>query len=103
MPHYTFAKLEIAEFDWVGDYQEVVPKIIEQYGGKLLARTHKNTVQEGECSAPHVVLLVEFPDADAADSFYHSPEYAPYLEARLAGSTAEIHSFAGEDSIGAKS
>ncbi|MAY34816.1 MAG: hypothetical protein CMN84_01815 [Spongiibacteraceae bacterium] len=103
MKHYIFAKLNFTEFDWIKSYQENVPDIIEQAGGKILARTHKTEVSEGSCDQPHVILLVEFPSKKSADDFYTSEEYRPYLEARLAGSVSEIHSFAGEDSVGTSS
>ena len=100
MKHYIFAKLNFTAFDWIKSYQEEVPDIIEKAGGKILARTHKTEVIEGSCEQPHVILLVEFPSKKSAEDFYNGDKYRPYLEARLAGSVSEIHSFAGEDSVG---
>ncbi len=100
MSHYTFATLELTDLAWTEDYQVRVPKIIEQYGGKILARTPKVDIIEGEIDRPHVVLLVEFPSLEESEKFYNSVEYKPYLDARRGGSNANLFSFAGEDTIG---
>lgn len=100
MAHYTFATLELTDLAWTENYQREVPKLIEQFNGRILARTHRVEVVEGTTPRPHVVLLVEFPSKEDSERFYNSPEYQPYLEARMAGAKANLYTFAAEDSIG---
>ena len=100
MSHYTFATLKLHDLAWTEDYQVEVPKIIARYNGRILARTPKVEVIEGDVEAPHVVLLVEFPSREDSERFYHSKEYEPYLVARKGGADAALFSFAGEDTIG---
>jgi uncharacterized protein (DUF1330 family) len=102
MSHFTFATLELTDLSWTEDYQVAVPRIIEKYNGRIIARTPKVEMIEGSINCPHVVLLVEFPTKEDSELFYHSEEYRPYLEARSAGANANLYSFAGEDTIGKK-
>jgi uncharacterized protein (DUF1330 family) len=44
-----------------------------------------------------MVLLIEWPDEEAAGAFYESEEYRPYRERRLAGSRGEFLLVAGAD------
>tara|TARA_X000000950_G_C13359638_1_gene435841 strand:+ start:86 stop:394 length:309 start_codon:yes stop_codon:yes gene_type:complete len=99
MSHYTFATLALTDFAWTERYQVEVPKIIEQYNGRILARTTNVEVVEGDAPQPHVVLLVEFPSREHSERFYNSPEYKPYLQARQKGAKANLFSFSGEDTI----
>lgn len=55
-------------------YRAVVPQLIEQYGGRYLARAWAGEALEG-ASAGDRFHLVEFPDAESAQRFWTSPEY----------------------------
>ncbi len=45
---------------------------------------------ENNGAAPHVVVVIEFPDKAAAQAFYTSAEYQPWLQARTAGANTEL-------------
>ncbi|MBV1686654.1 DUF1330 domain-containing protein [Novosphingobium sp. G106] len=62
-------------------YIAKAPATIAQYGGRYLARGGKIGVIEGDWS-PLAIVLVEFPDRDAVDRWYASPEYAEALAIR---------------------
>jgi uncharacterized protein (DUF1330 family) len=98
--YYTVAELEITDRTWVGEYVEHVTKLIEERGGRYLARTHRVEKKEGERAVPQLVLLVEWPSREVADAFYDSEEYRPFLERRLAGSRSEMLLVPGEDVTG---
>ncbi len=62
-------------------YVAMAPATIERYGGRYLTRGGAIDVMEGDWS-PHGIVIVEFPDREAAMRWYGSPEYAPALKIR---------------------
>jgi uncharacterized protein (DUF1330 family) len=64
-------------------------EIFSRYSGKLLAVDEAPIVKEGDW--PHTrTILIEFPDADAFDAWFDSPEYQALAEHRHAASTGSI-------------
>ena len=97
MKHYHVVELEITDPSWVPAYVQDVTKLIEQHGGRYLARTSNIQKVEGERQAPKMVVIVEWPSKEAAETFYASVEYRPHLEKRLKGARNEAMLVAGED------
>jgi uncharacterized protein (DUF1330 family) len=95
--YYSVAEMEITDRSWVAEYVKNVTKMVEQRGGRYLARTSKVETVEGERKLPQVFLFVEWPSQKAAKAFYESEEYRPYREARIAGAKIESLLVAGED------
>jgi uncharacterized protein (DUF1330 family) len=79
--------------DWVKDYLANVPPMLRNYGGEYLAVS--KTVQrfEGDDPVPDQVALLTFPSLAAMNEFIDSEEYAPYKQARMAQSSAQIFGF----------
>lgn len=100
MKFYTIAELEITDRAWIADYVQNVTKMVEERGGRYLARTSRVEKLEGERARPQLVLLLEWPSKELADAFYDSEEYRPYRERRLAGSRSELLLVPGEDVTG---
>jgi uncharacterized protein (DUF1330 family) len=61
-------------------YLERVEATFAPYGGKWLVLDAQVEVLEG--AWPGSVVLMEFPDMDAAKQWYHSPEYQEILHLR---------------------
>lgn len=97
MKHYVIAEIEVTDQSWVASYVQNVTKLIEQRGGRYLARTSHIDKLEGERKAPQLVVIIEWPSKDVADAFYKSDEYRPYLQSRLRGARNELLLVAGED------
>jgi uncharacterized protein (DUF1330 family) len=97
MKYYTVAELSVTERGWAREYVANVTPMVERYRGRYLARTTALEKLEGEREPAQVVLIIEWPDAQAAAEFYESEEYRPFRERRLAGSTGEFMLVAGED------
>lgn len=55
-------------------YRAAVPDLIAAHGGTYLARAWSGEALEGTAAGDRFHLLA-FPDADAARSFWSSPEY----------------------------
>ena len=66
-------------------YVEKVPDIVKKYGGEYLARGGEHQVVEGEDNFPRIVII-KFPSYEKALEWYHSDEYKPVKDIRLANS-----------------
>lgn len=79
MPAYLIACVDISDPDQYAEYVAVTPGVVELYGGRFVVRGGDVTTLEGPESNERWVV-VEFPSVEAAEEFYHSPEY---VEARV--------------------
>ena len=80
---------------WIPEYVEHTTRLVEQHGGRYLARTSNFEKIEGERTPPQIYLIVEWPSKEASEAFYESKEYRPYLDSRRAGSSGEFVLVAG--------
>ena len=97
MKHYVVVEIDIHDPIWVPAYVENVTKLVEQRGGRYLARTSNIQRLEGERKVPQLMVIIEWPSKEVAENFYRSDEYAPYLRSRLSGAQNELVLVAGED------
>jgi len=74
MPAYVLVDAKVTDPAQYEEYRKVAPAAIARYGGRYLVRGGATTVLEGEWQ-PNRIVVLEFPDADAARRFYDSPEY----------------------------
>jgi uncharacterized protein (DUF1330 family) len=74
MPAYVLVDAKVTDPAQYEEYRKVAPAAIARYGGRYLVRGGATTVLEGEWQ-PNRIVVLEFPDADAARRFYESPEY----------------------------
>jgi uncharacterized protein (DUF1330 family) len=59
-------------------YRALAQTTIKKYGGRYVVRGGVIEKVEGE-SAPHTIVIVEFPTMSRAHEWYRSPEYAEAL------------------------
>ena len=97
MKYYSVAEIEITDRSWIPAYIENVTRLVEQGGGRYLARTSKIEKLEGERKVPEIFLIIEWPSKDVAKAFYECDEYRPYRQSRIEGATNEFLLVAGED------
>ena len=97
MKYYSVAEIEITDRNWIPAYIENVTRLVEQGGGRYLARTSKIEKLEGERKVPQIFLIIEWPSKDVAKAFYECDEYRPYRQSRIEGATNELLLVAGED------
>jgi uncharacterized protein (DUF1330 family) len=97
MKYYAVAEIEITDRSWVAAYIQNVTRLVEERGGRYLARTSKIEKIEGDRKLPQIVLIIEWPSQDAAKAFYECEEYRPYRQSRIAGAKNEFLLVAGED------
>ena len=89
MSAYLVARVEIDDPEAYGAYTAKSPAIIERFGGRFLARGGALETLEGEDFHGRLVI-VEFPDLQAARSFYFSPEYQEARAIRMPVSKAQF-------------
>ena len=91
MTVYVIADIKVTDDSWVADYAANVHEIVHKHGGKYLSRSANINTVEGEGLDTTLVALIQFPSMEAVQAFASDPEYAPYAEARQAGSVSRLH------------
>ncbi|MEX0330821.1 MAG: DUF1330 domain-containing protein [Puniceicoccaceae bacterium] len=86
MSVYLIANVQkVVDESWIPDYAANVHDIVHRHGGKYLSRSGNIDTVEGEDPGLALIALIEFPSREAVQSFMDDPDYAPYAEARKAG------------------
>ena len=70
---YLIANIRVADKEKFAEFQGMAAPAIKKYNGKVLAKGPGADRLEGGVSG--VVMMVEFESKEAANTFYHSPEY----------------------------
>ncbi|HVM58420.1 MAG TPA: DUF1330 domain-containing protein [Gaiellaceae bacterium] len=89
MPAYLIVETEITDPDRYEQYKAAAPAAIEAFGGRYVVRGGETAVLEGDWQ-PKRVVLVEFPDLEAAKRFYDSPEYQAAKKLREGAATLNM-------------
>ncbi len=71
------------------EYRRQAGPTVEAYQGRFLVRSGAFTVLEGDMPFERIAML-EFPSRDAAESWYHSPEYQRILPLRVNASRSQF-------------
>ena len=74
MPGYVIANVRVQDPGAYEQYKQMVPAIIERFGGHYLVRGGRGEVVEGDLDLGRVIVL-EFPSYEDARRWYSSPEY----------------------------
>ena len=72
----------------VPEYVDRIQATMDPFGGRFLVHGPDVRVVEGEW--PGTIVIIEFPDLDAARGWYESGDYAPLRELRRSASTTDI-------------
>jgi uncharacterized protein (DUF1330 family) len=86
MSAYVIFTISITNPQRYADYAKHTPRIIAQYGGKMLVRGGEPEAIEGTLPAQRCVVL-EFEDRASAKRFTSSPEYQKIVGIRHEAST----------------
>lgn len=74
MPAYIIVETDIHDPEQYEQYKQASPGAVSAGGGRFIVRGGELAVLEGDWQPKRLVLL-EFPDLDAAKRFYDSSEY----------------------------
>ena len=81
MPAYALAHLRTPRInDEVLEYIERIQATLDPFGGRFLVHGAEVDVREGHW--PGTLVIVEFPDVNAAEAWYESPAYQAILPLR---------------------
>ena len=97
MTYYSVLEVTPTQQGWIPDYAAAVIAIVASYGGQYLARTSDHERLEGHGDTPASRVIIAWPNKKAALDFINSPEYAPHLAARTAGSISHHFLLPGLD------
>jgi uncharacterized protein (DUF1330 family) len=90
MPAYVIACVNDAwDQDKLVEYRERNTDAVARHDGRFVARGGRHEILEGDYS-PLRVVIIEFPDLDAARGWYESDDYAPLRELRRSASKTDI-------------
>ena len=101
MTVYLIADIKVTNDGWVPQYAANVHKLVEKHGGRYLSRSGNIETLEGADNESTLIAILEFPTREALDAFATDPEYAPYGQARQAGSVSNFHVIDDTDIAGA--
>ena len=100
MSVFLIGDIKVTDDSWVPDYASNVHNIVEKHGGKYLSRSGNISTLEGEEQDSTLIAIIEFPTREALDSFVSDPEYAPFGQARQAGSVSNFQVIDDTDIVG---
>jgi uncharacterized protein (DUF1330 family) len=90
MPAYVLADVrEVRDLDALIEYRRRNTDAVANHGGRFLIRGGDCELLEGDWPTQRIVLI-EFPDADAARAWWESDEYAPLKAMRREASDTNI-------------
>ena len=89
MPAYWIARAKINDPVEYKKYTDLVPGIIEKYGGKVLARGGRYEIMEGP-EHFHRFVVIEFPTLADGTACFKSDEYNAAAAFRRANGAGEV-------------
>ena len=89
MAAYLIAEHVITDAAKFDEYRTKVSPMIAKHGGRYLTKAGSHRLPEGGHWQPERVVIIEFPDMAALNSWYTSPEYQPLIALRKE-STSEL-------------
>lgn len=89
MPAYWIARAKINDPVEYKRYTDLVPAIIEKYGGKVLARGGEYEIMEGP-EHFHRFVVIEFPSLADGTACFKSDEYEAAAAFRRANGAGEV-------------
>lgn len=89
MSCYIVGRIAIHDPERYGRYAAAFMPVLKQYGGRLLVSEERPEAMEGDWDGRKLVVLA-FPDREAAVRWAESPKYREIAEDRLTGADAIV-------------
>jgi uncharacterized protein (DUF1330 family) len=89
MAAYAIAEVDVSDVEMFKVYMDLVPKTVENFGGKYLVRGGATSVIEGAWR-PKRLVIIEFENVDKAMEWYNSDEYSRALKVRHNSSATNL-------------
>jgi uncharacterized protein (DUF1330 family) len=88
-PAFLIADITLHDPQRYKEYVEKVPAIIASHGGRYLVRGGATDVLEGDW-VPSRLIVLQFPDKEAAMRFYRDPRYQALKDIRVSAADAKL-------------
>jgi uncharacterized protein (DUF1330 family) len=82
MPAYLIAQHIVTDPAKFHEYVTKVGPMMAKHGARYLTKGSTHKLPEGGHWKPERVVIIEFPDMDALNGWYNSPEYQPLIALR---------------------
>jgi uncharacterized protein (DUF1330 family) len=89
MPVYVIADGRAPDPSKLAEYRRRNAELVPAHGGRFLARGGAHEVLEGSWE-PGRLVIMEFPDREAARAWYDSPEYVELRKQRQANGETDM-------------
>jgi uncharacterized protein (DUF1330 family) len=89
MAAYVIADIQVTDPTSYDQYRPLAASSVAQFGGRFAVRGGKIDLLEGG-PEPERIVVIEFPDADAARRWYRSEEYQSALKIRQSASRGRV-------------
>jgi uncharacterized protein (DUF1330 family) len=86
MPVYLIIDIAVIDPDVYGEFVARVPAVVEQYGGRYLARSAEVSTMVGDWR-PEWIVLIEFESVEQVQELFASPEYQALVPLREQSAT----------------
>lgn len=96
MSAYLIANVNVQDPEKYEDYRSRTGAIVASHGGKFIVRGGKVHLLEGDPEI-HRLVIIQFPDLEAARGFYDSPEYQEVIPFRTRASESQFLIVEGHD------
>ena len=90
MPAYIVATTVIHDPERFAAYSRAVAGLSETFGGEAMLRGEVREVLEGDAASSERIVVIRFPDAEAARRYIASPAYCEAREARAAAASVTM-------------
>ena len=81
MSTFLICDVSVKDGEALGEYLRLSEHTLEPFGGKFHAQAGAINVIEGDWE-PSVIIIAEFPDAESANAWYASADYAEALKVK---------------------
>ena len=89
MPAFIVAEIDVTDAKGYEPYKVMAQESIARHGGKYIARGGKTVSLEGD--KPNRVVILQFETLEAAEKFYHSPDYQQAVVSRQKASKGRLY------------
>jgi uncharacterized protein (DUF1330 family) len=96
MPAYVIAEMDVTDAEQYERYKAESPGAIARGGGRFVVRGGEIAVLEGDWQPSRLVVL-EFPDLEAAKRWYSSDDYQEVKKLREGAANLKMVAVAGVD------
>jgi uncharacterized protein (DUF1330 family) len=97
MPAYFVCTMAIHDRETYRKYTSLSPATLARHGGRFLTRGDATETVEGGPEFTERMVLIEFPNRDAAMAWYHDADYQSAAVFRRLASTGRMILQAGRD------